>query len=257
MSTASGAAADPGPPAGRAARAARDAIWARIVSGGFPPGSRLGGERDLAEALGLSRSTVRVALRSLEAEGAVQRVPGRGGGTFVRAPLVTRDLSRVSGVPAMLVAQGMRAGSTVLAAGLSPADDTTARALGLAPGALVYSLERVRLADGMPLSLEHARLPAEILPGLLDEKLSGSIYDLLASRYRRPIVRTHESIAAGAASPAEAAALLVPPRAPVLRVTRVGRCADGTAVEFSDDVFRGDRTRVTVRTGTTHPADAG
>ena len=64
------------------------------------------GERDLAHDLGVSRSTVREALAALEKADEVLRVPGRGGGTFVRGRKVERDLSRVVGVPALLVLTG-------------------------------------------------------------------------------------------------------------------------------------------------------
>lgn len=55
----------------------------RIALGGFPTGARLPTERELAEALGVSRNTVREAIRSLSNDGIVETTRGRGGGTFV------------------------------------------------------------------------------------------------------------------------------------------------------------------------------
>ena len=71
----------------------------RIEAGALAPGDRLPPERDLAQALGVSRMTVRQALASLAARGLVERGVGRG--TFVRegAP-VDHDLTRVAGFTA-------------------------------------------------------------------------------------------------------------------------------------------------------------
>lgn len=58
----------------------------RILTGDLPEGAALPPERDLVEQTGLSRATVREALRILEVENLVRIRPGRGGGTFVHRP---------------------------------------------------------------------------------------------------------------------------------------------------------------------------
>src|SRR5205085_9520372 len=102
-----------------------------------------------------------------------------GGGTFVRSQKVERDLSRVVGVPALLRAQGMTSGSRIITTAITEADEGTRSALELGAGAYVLDVVRIRLADGMPISLEHVRLPADRFPQLLDLPLGGSLYDLL------------------------------------------------------------------------------
>ncbi|WP_306320013.1 MULTISPECIES: FadR/GntR family transcriptional regulator [unclassified Streptomyces] len=61
-------------------------IRERILSGGLPEGSMLPPERELAEQTGLSRATVREALRILQVERLLRIRPGRGGGAFVHRP---------------------------------------------------------------------------------------------------------------------------------------------------------------------------
>jgi GntR family transcriptional regulator len=78
---------------------------------------------------------------------------------------VERDLSRIVGVPALLQAQGMTAGSRIVSTGLAVADADTAAALRLATGSYVVDVVRIRLADGTPISLEHVRLPARAVSG--------------------------------------------------------------------------------------------
>src|ERR1700726_2993466 len=157
--------ADPLPgTVGRTSEEVRRTLAERIGNGQLRPGQRLGAERALAAELGVSRATLRQALAVLFRSGVVRRVPGRGGGTFVAKGKIERDLSRIVGVPALLRSQGVVAGTRVLSARLAEADDVTAQALRARPGELVIDLVRIRLADGSPFSLEHAKFPAKRLP---------------------------------------------------------------------------------------------
>lgn len=70
----------------RASEDVVDQIEQAILSGQLPPGERLPSERDLAEQFGLSRMTIRDALRVLESTGFVEIKLGAGGGAFVREP---------------------------------------------------------------------------------------------------------------------------------------------------------------------------
>jgi GntR family transcriptional regulator len=233
---------------GPAAEEVRRRLLEQISSGALHSGARLGAERDLATSLGVSRSTVRQALAALERAGAVRRVPGRGGGTFVGHPKIERDLSRIVGVPALLRQQGMTAGTRVVSTGLAAADEATAAALELPPGAYVLDVVRIRLADGTPISLEHVRLPAEMFPGLLDLPLGGSLYELLARHYRVTPEEAVERIEVVGASGDEASILDVRAEAPLLSITRTTRDGRGVPFEHSHDLFRADRTTITVRT---------
>jgi GntR family transcriptional regulator len=248
---------EPGAVIGPAAEDVRQRLLDQISRGQLRPGERLGAERDLAHELGVSRSTVRQALAALEVAGVVRRVPGRGGGTFVRQQKVERDLSRVVGVPALLRQQGMTAGSRIVSTGLVVADDETADALGLAADAYAIDLVRIRLADGTPISLEHVRLPAQMFPDLLDQPLGGSLYELLKERYGTVPGEALEHIEVIPAGEDEASILGLEQGAPLLSITRTTNDADGNAFEFSHDLFRADRTVITVRTPAATSPDRG
>jgi GntR family transcriptional regulator len=233
---------------GPAAEQARRQLLDQISRGQLRPGERLGAERDLAVGLGVSRSTVRQALAALAEAGVVRRVPGRGGGTFVRRQKIERDLSHVVGVPALLQAQGMTAGSRIVSTGMVAADEEARTALGLVVGDYVLDLVRIRLADGSPISLEHARLPAELFPGLLDLPLGGSLYELLQEHYGTVPGEAVEHIEVVPAAEDEGSILAVEPGAALLSITRTTQDGDGRIFEFSHDLFRADRTTITVRT---------
>lgn len=237
------------PLTGPTAEQVRRRLLDHITNGELGPGERLGAERDIAVSMGVSRSTVRQALAALERAGVVRRVPGRGGGTFVRQHKVDRDLSQIVGVPALLRQQGMTAGSRVLSTRMVPADDQAAAALELPPGSFVFDIVRIRLADGDPISLEDLRLPAAMFPGLLELPLGGSLYELFADRYDIEPSEAVEHIEVCPAGRSEAQILDIAVDAPLLAITRTTRAGSGVPFEYSYDRFRADRTSITVRTG--------
>jgi GntR family transcriptional regulator len=227
---------------GPTARAARDRLQTEVEAS--RPGERLGTERELAERLGVARSTIRTALADLERNGVVRRARGRAGGIFVAERKVERDLTSLTGLPAYLRRQGFESDARVLSTATLEADAETAAALGVD---LVLEVVRVRLADGEPISLERASFPAERFPGLLDRSLSGSLYELLQSEYGLEPGEAEERIEVVAAGATEARLLGVPRGAPLLTVARTTWDADGRPFERSHDLFRGDRARIVVR----------
>ena len=216
-------------PTGGWSRTPGTALLDLISSGALRPGDRLGTERELAAQLSVSRSTLRQVLAVLADSGIIRRVPGRSGGTFVAHTKVDRDLSVIVGLPEYLRRQGFVAGTQVLSATMSGADDVAANHLAVPAGSLVIDIVRIRLADGIPISLERVQLPAETFPGLLELPLGGSIYGLLDTHYGITPDEVVEHLEVVEASSDEAALLGVHVRAPLLAITRtsstLGRCA--------------------------------
>lgn len=232
---------------GPTGREVRRRILGLVHRGTLRPGDKLEAERDLAGRLGVSRATLRSVLIALEEEGVVRRVPGRGGGTFVASAKIDRDLSSITGVPRLLRDQGFAAGTRVLSVAVKPADEDAIEALGLGDDGLVVELIRIRLADGTPISLERALLPADRVPDLPDRQLSGSLYELLDREYGLRPAEAIEHIEVVSATAANAALLGVDSGDPLVLVTRTTTDADGAVFEFSEDLFRADRIRISVR----------
>ena len=242
----------------RAIEELRRRIVADINAG--VPGTKLGSERELAERYSTSRSSLRQVLAVLEESGLVHRAIGRSGGIFISHAQVQRSLSDVIGVPAFLASQGYVAGTRVLSTRITAADRITQQALEIGAEDFVVEIQRVRLADGSPISLELAQFPAEAFPGLLEKQLGGSIYEILETEYGLVTSRADERIEAVNATPDEASVLAVEPEAALLLITRVTYDQNGTPCEFSRDLFRGDRTRLAVTVagrgvGVQSPAD--
>ena len=217
----------------------------QIASGELHTGERLPPERDLARDLDVSRMTVRQALSSLAARGLVERGVGRG--TFVASRKVEHDLTRVAGFSEQLTRQGLEPGAKIIDVSETPAGWRISAALEIAPKAPVVRIQRLRLADGVPMAVEDSCFPAERFPGFAEQDLSGSLYALMRDAYAAAPVRAIERLEPVLARAHEARALDVPARSPLMLIERTAYAADGTPVEFAHDRYRGDRARFVVR----------
>ncbi len=158
----------------------RDELVSRITSGRIRPGTRFPPEPELAEEMGVSRATLREALRSLEEDGFVTRT--RGAGTYAtHRPRLRNNLDVNFGVTESIRAAGMRPGTTQSAIHTQAATAEQAASLDLGEGDVVVILERVRTADGRPVVFSRdifaaARLSAADLAAM---PLDGSLYEIL------------------------------------------------------------------------------
>ncbi|MBX3195882.1 MAG: GntR family transcriptional regulator [Microbacteriaceae bacterium] len=214
----------------------------RLDSGHWKPGDRMPTEDDLVAEFGVSLITVRRALEELVRENRIQRTRGRG--TFVLDGPLERELTELSSFTDEMRVRGLTARTELLSAALEEAGPRAAELLGLTPGAAVYTIERLRFVADSPLMLERVQLPAQLVPGLLDEDLaSGSLYDILAARHGIELLDGEESLSPALPTPAEATQLNQDRRQPVLLLELVSRTPDGTPVEYCRSVVRGDRAR--------------
>jgi GntR family transcriptional regulator len=150
-----------------------------IADGRLVPGERLPPEPVLADRLGVSRGTLREAMRTLAEEGYVRRSPGAG--THVmRRPAMRNTLERNFGVSHLIEAFGLEAGTSERECVLEPAGDELADALAIDPDDEVLALRRVRTANGDPVVYSIDHCPAALLPGVDPEQFgAGSVYETL------------------------------------------------------------------------------
>jgi GntR family transcriptional regulator len=224
-------------------------LMAAIDDGALVVGDKLPREEQLAASLGVSRMTLRQALASMDALGVIVRRPGRQGGTFVAQPRIVCDLTGLAGFTEQMRRAHLRAGARMVHAVTRPATRAELRALGLDRGEQVHEVVRVRSANRQPLALEQSCFPAALFPDLLEQRLTGSLYRLLERHYDRAPHTATEVLEPVVASAEQAALLRVEPGSPLMLIERTAYAVSGTAVEHARDVFRADRTRISVRTG--------
>ncbi len=211
-------------------------------------GDKLPKEKDLAAALGVSRMTLRQSLGSLEARGVVERIPGRQGGTFIRQPRIECDITGLAGFTEQLRQGHVRASARVVSSTVVPASRAVAKALELSVDTDVYEIVRVRSANREPVALERSYLPAELFPGLLDKRLTGSLYARMRRDYGLAPQAATEFLEPFIATDQVAALLAVDAGSPLLLIERTARTTSGQPVEYARDLFRSDKIRISVQT---------
>ena len=217
-------------------------VESSIRSGAWPAGSRLPAERDLGRTFGVSRATVRQALAELARRGLIRRQ--QGSGTFVAPAPVATDITGSFSISAALKARGVRLITRLLASGVVEAERPVAQDLGILPGTPVVRIERLRTVESEPLILEVAHLPAGLFPNLeAVDATTRSLYDILGEVYGRTVAAATETIEPVILTTREADLLGVAPNTPALLIRRVTFDQEGTRVESSQALLRGDRSR--------------
>jgi GntR family transcriptional regulator len=197
-------------------------------------GDPLPSEKELAAQFGVSRMTARQAVQNLAAEGLVQR--RRGAGTFVAPRPIHRHEGSLMSFTEDMRRRGLKASSRLLEAGLRPATTADLEALRLPDGARVVAISRLRLADGVPLAIEHAALPADCAGVLADDLETGSLHESLVAAGRKPAL-SRSWIRARIASAAEARLLEIPPRSALLVERRIIDDSQGRPLEHTETAY--------------------
>jgi len=208
---------------------------------GMEAGDALPSERRLAEELGVSRPTLRQAIDGLVADGLLDR--RHGSGTYVAEPRIAVSLTMTSFTEDM-IRRGMKPGGRVLSFRTETAGPRIGRRLALPPEEEVFTIRRLRLADGATMAIETLYLARALLPGLRRHDLEGqSFYDLLRGA-GVVIASGTETIEPTVTTAEEAAELGVPVHTPAFLFERITRDAGGRPLEYVRSVYRGDRYRL-------------
>lgn len=210
------------------------------------PNEKLFSERELTQVYGVSRITVRLALQELEKRGLVYKKHGKG--TYVseisnsavdlsQAYSFTEQMRRIGKIPSTKILSF----STILVT------DFIAQQLQVSLGDQVFELERLRLADGIPMMLERTYVPVEIFPQLSKERLEElPLYEIFFEDYGQQIRLAEEEFYASIALDNEANLLRIPNSSPVLHLIRKTYNDRNRLIEFTFSIARGDQFRYKV-----------
>ena len=148
-----------------------------------PAGQRLPSEPELAKQLGVSRATLREAMRSFETQGLIRR--RQGSGTFVVGKVQALDsgLEVLESLETIAKRQGLEVSVSDLSIEAVTADDDLAASLNVAVGAKLTRVRRVIRADGRPVAYLVDTLPEEVVHAKdVPSDFHGSVLDFLLNR---------------------------------------------------------------------------
>jgi GntR family transcriptional regulator len=221
-------------------------IIGRISNGSLPPGTRLPSEDNLVEEYAVSRTTIRAAIQSLVQRGLVEI--RRGKGTFVTHPKITQELTELTGFVEDMQALGRHATAKVLDQQVVAANQVVSRQLALPQGTPVVRIQRVRLADGMPLSFDETYLPKGLGEKVMADNLETEpIFSLLEQKYSTPLVAAEYRLEAVSADTTTATALCIGVGSPIFLIERTSYSIGHRPVDYEKLHYRGDRIRFVTR----------
>jgi len=218
----------------------KEILLGKIENCELKPHDRLPSERDLAKEFGISRMTVRQALNELAHEGRIYARVGKG--TYVAEPKIDQNLQVLTSFTEDMHNRGLVPSAKLLEAGLIPASPKLATILHIQPGTEVVKLERLRLANDIPMALETAYLPHHLCPNILQYDLAArSLYEILRRQYKLRLAKAKQTIEAALANEREAELLNLSIPSPILLMERTTFLEEGQVIEYVKSAYRGDK----------------
>lgn len=203
------------------------------------PHSQIPSARQLSSTYGVSTMTIRQALSSLQSDGLIYTIPGSG--TYVSGEKLSKRLVFVS-FSEEIREKGMKPSSKILKAErVEVTNKKLANILQIPVGDAAYRIMRVRLADGVPLAIEDTFVPCDNAPGLLDQDLKTSLYEIFKNVYEKPVVRADSAVSPILLDKQQAGILKAPVNTPSLMFTLTAFDMRGRTMEHCVSIKRGDK----------------
>ncbi len=225
----------------------KEILKEQIEEGILAPGNLLPSERELSEKYGISRPTVRQALKELVYEGLLTREKGKG--TFVAKPKLEYGfIQHFVTFYEDMAQRGYTLRTRVLRKEVQEAPKRVAKALQLKEGEKIIFLERLRFVEDEPVVWVQNHIPHHLCPGLLEEDLTDrSLYGLLSEKYHLKPQWAEVSLEPVVATDLDSSLLGIDPGAPVLLLENITYDTENRPIDLFISRFRGDKGRVRVR----------
>lgn len=209
-----------------------------IMIGKVKPGGKLPSEPELAKMLGVSRATLREAMRAFEEQGLIRR--RQGVGTFVvrHQQVIETGVEVLESIESVAARIGLEVSMGMLNIERMPANSEQAVELHRLEGTTLVQLTRVINAEERPVAFLVDLLPEEFLPiNGLKEDFTGSVLDCLLKRGTPELDHSKTEIQAVAAPSEIARALQIQRGDVLLKFTANLFTAGGELVDHSSSYF--------------------
>ncbi|MGY0155677.1 GntR family transcriptional regulator [Edwardsiella tarda] len=221
-----------------------DSLRQQVISGELKPGDALPTEASLCEHYGVSRVTVRQALKLLSEERVIESL--QGSGWYVKEERVNYDIYQLTSFYEKLADRNVDTHSDVLTFQVSQASPSIAEALHLTCDDKVYYVKRVRYIKQKAVTLEETWMPLSLFPDLTYEIMQKSKYYYIEQIKKLVIERSEQEILPVMPTAEVVDALGIDPQKPILEKISTGFLNDGTVFEYSRNFFKSEDYRFTL-----------
>lgn len=218
----------------------------RIHLGSLAPRGRLPSESELCKEFGVSRGTVREALRELVAAGLIERQHGRGS-FVIPEPPVNPPPIKYTGLLADLYDQIAKVKVRSLEINVAPGPPAVLRSLALDSGLPLMVIRRDRYLDGEPFAFTINFLPIALGKRIDPPALRKyPLLRLLEERLHIEIAAAEQSMRATLADADIALRLAVPIASPIMFAERLYFAPGGKPIYVAHSFYRADRYQFTI-----------
>jgi GntR family transcriptional regulator len=223
----------------------REHLLAGIEGGTWPPEAMIPTEAELCGEYGVSKITIREAVKLLVRDGRVSRIPGKG--TFVTKQKFEQKLDRFFSFTRWARQNGLEPASRILKVETVPCDLHIARHLDIEEGETATRVERLRLGSGEPLMLEAIWVPSRLCPDLHIHDLANvPLNDILQEHYQVVLARALETIEPQTADAHVSRLLAIEKEVLLLHVEHTAYTSTGMIAYFATSSYRGDRVKFSI-----------
>ncbi|MET3576772.1 GntR family transcriptional regulator [Bhargavaea ullalensis] len=217
-----------------------DRLKRDITTGVFKEKEKLPSEFELAKMLGVSRATLREALRLLEEDHYIVR--RHGVGTFVNPrPLFSAGIEELSSVSAMIRQVGMEPGTNFLSSSEDKAAEEDMERFGCGPDELITTIRRVRTADGDPVVYCIDKVPSRLLGDEFLKRKDDSIFEAIEREADIRITQAVAHIEPVGYDEAASPILECEPETALLMLRQYHYAEGDDMVLYSRNYFKGDK----------------
>jgi GntR family transcriptional regulator len=212
-------------------------IRERILTKTYLPNQPIPSENELVKEFGVTRATVRNAIKKLQNEGLILTEKGKG--SYVNQPKIEQSLFKFYSFGRDH--SELNKNSVLL--GIEEENDIEAqKALNLSENQSVKRITRIRKLDFMPVIIENSYIPSDLVPDIETYDLESlSIYDLLENTYGCSISRAKEFLDTCVTDHYYSELLEVSEGMPAFLIKRITYDLKDRPIEFRESVIRSDK----------------
>jgi len=202
-----------------------------------PAGGRLTSEPELAKQMGVSRATLREAMRTFETQGVIRRRQGSGTYVVGKVPVIDAGLEVLESLETMADRMNLKVSVSDLQIDRIEAGKEYGAGLGIAESKRVIRIQRVIRADGRPAAYLIDILPMDLLkPEDLPDDFNGSVLDFMLDRGDSLTV-SRAAISANNATAEVAKALEIQRGDVLLQFVSQLYASDGKVIDYTFSYF--------------------
>ena len=164
-----------------------------IESGQLKPGEKLPSERELSEKFKIQRLTLRSGLQILEDAGIIRSVPRNG--YYVEKPRIAKIADNIVSITSAIHTSGRTIETKIIKFTEREIDKYLYSEMKLPLGTRLYEIKRLRIIDGVPVSMDYSFIPKNVTPGLDTYNLeTSSLYEILSEKYGIKLEKSKQNI---------------------------------------------------------------